>query len=67
MSSFGVALKMLLARLWRDQRGAALTEYTLLLVIIAVGVITLVGLVAAWVGGVWMGLDQILNPQPPQK
>lgn len=59
---FGADLKMLLRRLCRDKRGASLTEYTILLGLIAVGVIALVVLVAGWMGGVWSNLHSILNP-----
>ena len=59
---FGVDLTILLRRLWRGKRGASLTEYTILLGLIAVGVIALVVLVAGWMGGVWSNLHSILNP-----
>jgi Flp pilus assembly pilin Flp len=62
MPLLGVSLKKLLTRLWRDERGAPLTEYTILIGLIAVGVITLVVLVAGWIGGVWTNLHSILNP-----
>lgn len=65
MPLLGVGLKKLLTRLWRDERGAPLTEYTLLVGLMAVGVIVLVALVAGWIGGVWTTLDSILNPKNP--
>ena len=65
MPLLGVGLKKLLTRLWRDERGAALTEYTLLIGIIVVGVIGLVALVVGWMVPVWTTLDSILNPKNP--
>ncbi|BCH25187.1 Flp family type IVb pilin [Mesorhizobium sp. L-8-3] len=52
---------MTIARQFRDdENGAAMIEYTILLGIIAVAVITSIGLVATWVTGQWSTLAAAL-------
>ncbi len=43
-----------------DEGGAALIEYTVLLAILLVGVVSTIGLVATWVGGQWTALNTAL-------
>ena len=50
----------LLMRLGKDEQGAALIEYTVLLGILIVGVIATIGLVGTWIAGKWTGLCAIL-------
>jgi pilus assembly protein Flp/PilA len=50
-----------MVRLGRDEEGTALLEYTMLLGLIAVAVITAAIAVGAWVGGRWGDLCASLN------
>jgi pilus assembly protein Flp/PilA len=47
-------------KLGRDEEGAALIEYTVLLGILLVGVIATIGLVGTWITGQWTGLQGAL-------
>ena len=49
-----------LAWLEKDQDGAALIEYTVLIGLMLVGVVATVGLVGTWVGGQWTNLQGAL-------
>ena len=49
-----------IAGLRRDEDGAALIEYTVLLGILLVAVIVTIGLVGAWVSGQWTALSGAL-------
>lgn len=40
-------------RLWSDQRGAALMEYTLLVGLITLAVLTLIISIGGWTSGIW--------------
>ena len=51
----------LIARLRRDEDGAALVEYTVLLGILLVGVIVTIGLVGTWISGKWTALNAALT------
>lgn len=46
----------------KDEEGAALIEYTVLLGILVVAVITTIGLVGTWVSEKWTALYAGLNP-----
>ena len=46
----------------RDEDGATLVEYTMLLAIIVLAVITTFGLVGAWVNNTWTNFYNQLNP-----
>ena len=46
----------------RDEDGAALIEYTVLLGILLIAVIATIGLVGAWVSKQWLALDKALSP-----
>jgi len=49
-----------LASFEKDQDGAALIEYTVLIGLMLVGVVATVGLVGTWVGGRWTALNTAL-------
>ena len=51
-----------LRQLARDEDGAALIEYTVLLGILLVTVIASIGLVGNWVSKQWLALDKALSP-----
>ena len=57
-------VKSLIARLHRDEEGAALIEYTVLLGIMLVAVIVSIIFVGGWVGTQWTALTAAL-PAPP--
>ncbi len=46
----------------KDEEGAALIEYTLLLGVLVVAVIATIGLVGSWVSKQWLALDKALSP-----
>ena len=50
----------LLRRLGKDEDGAALIEYTVLLGILLVAVIATIGLVGTWINGQWTALNAAL-------
>jgi Flp pilus assembly pilin Flp len=50
-----------LARLARDERGASLLEYTILLALITAGAVASVTSVGTWVGEKWGGLKTALG------
>jgi pilus assembly protein Flp/PilA len=51
----------LLNRLARDEEGAALVEYTVLLGIMLVAVVATIGLVGGWVNAKWTALWTALS------
>ena len=46
----------------KDEEGAALIEYTVLLGILVVAVIVTIGAVGSWVNGKWTALNTGINP-----
>jgi pilus assembly protein Flp/PilA len=46
----------------KDENGAALIEYTVLLGILLIAVIATIGLVGTWVSKQWLALDRALSP-----
>ncbi len=54
-------LKSELGRLARDERGASLLEYTILLALITAGAVASVTSVGAWVGTKWTELTVALG------
>ena len=48
--------------LMKDENGAALIEYTVLLGILLIAVIASIGLVGTWVSKQWLALDRALSP-----
>jgi Flp pilus assembly pilin Flp len=53
------ALK-LISKLRRDEKGAALIEYTFLLAVMILTVIATIGLVGTWISQKWTGLEAAL-------
>ena len=53
---------VILKQFLKDEDGAALIEYTLLLGVLVVAVIATVGLVGSWVSKQWLALDKALSP-----
>jgi len=51
-----------LSQFLRDEEGAALIEYTVLLGILLIAVIATIGLVGTWVSKQWLALDKALSP-----
>jgi pilus assembly protein Flp/PilA len=49
-----------LQKIGQDEEGAALVEYTVLLGILLVAVITTIGLVGTWISGKWTALNNAL-------
>jgi pilus assembly protein Flp/PilA len=54
-------MKELLAKFARDEDGATLVEYTVLLAILLIAVIATIGLVGAWISGKWTALQGQLS------
>jgi len=50
-----------LVRLARDERGASLLEYTILLALITAGAVASVTSIGTWVGTQWTGLKTALG------
>jgi pilus assembly protein Flp/PilA len=50
----------LVRRLGKDEDGAALIEYTVLLGILLIAVIATIGLVGTWISGRWTALNAAL-------
>jgi pilus assembly protein Flp/PilA len=53
--------KNLVLKLGRDEEGAALIEYTVLLGILLVAVIATIALVGTWINGKWTALQGQLS------
>jgi pilus assembly protein Flp/PilA len=53
----GVVMK----RFWSDQRGAALTEYTILISLITLAVLSLIVSIGGWTTTVWTNLLTVVN------
>jgi pilus assembly protein Flp/PilA len=51
----------LIEQLQKDEEGAALIEYTVLLAILLIAVITTIGLVGTWINNKWSALQQNLS------
>jgi pilus assembly protein Flp/PilA len=49
-------------QLQKDEDGAALIEYTVLLAILLVAVIAIIGAVGTWINGEWATLNTSLPP-----
>jgi pilus assembly protein Flp/PilA len=54
-------IKRTATRLWTDESGASLLEYSVLVGLITAGVIGSVIAVAQWTGGRWTNLTNVLN------
>jgi pilus assembly protein Flp/PilA len=53
--------RKLVYRLYKDEEGAALIEYTVLLGILLITVIATIGLVGKWINGKWTALQGQLS------
>jgi len=51
----------LLRRLGKDEDGASLVEYTVLLGLLLVAVIAVIGSVGVWISGQWLSLCKALS------
>jgi pilus assembly protein Flp/PilA len=56
--------KAIAIRLWKDERGASLLEYSVLVGLITAAVVTTIGLVSGWVGGRWNQIYDNLVASP---
>jgi pilus assembly protein Flp/PilA len=50
----------ILSQLWRDEDGASMVEYTVLIGLLTVATISVVLLVGSWVSGQWATLNAAL-------
>jgi pilus assembly protein Flp/PilA len=57
-------IKNLAVRLWKDEQGASLLEYSVLIGLIVAGVVATITAVGTWTGGRWTTLLGVLNPTP---
>ncbi len=57
-------VKDVAVRLWKDERGASLLEYSILIGLITVGVVATVTNVGNWISGRWTALYTALVPPP---
>lgn len=57
-------IKRTAVRLWNDEGGASLLEYSVLVGLITVAVVGSIGLVATWTGTRWTTLLGTLNGSP---
>ena len=48
-------------RLWNDESGASLLEYSVLVGLITAGVVGTIVTVAQWTGGRWSSLNNVLS------
>ena len=55
-----IALATLKDRLGRDESGASLVEYSVLIGVITVTMVTTLGLVSVWISGRWASVEAIL-------
>ena len=51
----------LVRRLGKDEEGASLIEYTVLIAILLIAVIATIGLVGTWISGKWTALQGALS------
>jgi pilus assembly protein Flp/PilA len=54
-------VKDVAVRLWKDERGASLLEYSILIGLITVGVVASVTSVGTWMGTKWTDLKTALG------
>jgi pilus assembly protein Flp/PilA len=57
-------IKRIIQKFRKDERGAALVEYTVLLGILLVAVIAIIAAVGVWINGEWAGLNSALATVP---
>ncbi|NJO32504.1 MAG: Flp family type IVb pilin [Rhodospirillales bacterium] len=56
--------KALAVRLWKDERGASLLEYSVLVGLITAAVVVTITAVSVWTGGRWTTLLSTLTGSP---
>jgi len=54
--------KAIAIRLWKDESGASLLEYSILIGLITAGVVATISTVGDWVFAKWTLLEGVLNP-----
>lgn len=54
-------IRTLLSAFWRDEKGAAMIEYAVLIGLITVAAVTLITGVGEWVGTAWTELTEALE------
>ena len=57
-------IKRTAARLWKDEAGASLLEYSVLVGLIVAGVVVTITAVGGWIGGRWSLLNNVLQATP---
>ena len=58
-------LKRAIARFRKEEKGASLIEYSILIGLISAAVITIIVSVGAWVTGEWTALQTAIGSGPP--
>ena len=54
-------IKRTAGRLWNDESGASLLEYSILVGLIVAGVVATISGVGVWIGGRWGNLNTIIH------
>jgi Flp pilus assembly pilin Flp len=57
-------IKSAAVRLWKDERGASLLEYSVLIGLIVAGVVATITAVGTWTSGRWTHLESVLGSNP---
>ncbi len=57
-------IKSLAVRIWKDEQGASLLEYSVLIGLIVAGVVATITAVGTWTGGRWDALLLKLTAPP---
>ena len=57
--------KSIAVRLWKDEQGASLLEYSVLIGLIVAGVVATITAVGTWTSGRWDFLKTTLDATPP--
>jgi pilus assembly protein Flp/PilA len=57
-------IKSLAVRIWKDEQGASLLEYSVLIGLIVAGVVASITAVGLWTGGRWDALKTVLGIPP---
>jgi pilus assembly protein Flp/PilA len=58
-------IKNLSVRIWKDEQGASLLEYSVLIGLIVAGVVATITAVGGWTGTRWTSLLDVLNTSNP--
>jgi pilus assembly protein Flp/PilA len=58
-------MNKLIAKFAKDESGAALVEYSLLIGLITVAVVATIVLVGTWVSAQWLALNTAVTAAPP--